>query len=259
MRVRTAFAFACLSGIALAACASTPDQRPQRVLFVGNSLTYYNDLPAKFAALAGDRAPRVETEMLAEGGASLRDRIADGSLAHTLESRRYDVVALQDFGGWPLCAATIPACEGGDASLRAAVALANRHGARPVWFGTWLSSRRGMQKPLSDEGRRIADAIGVDFADVGAALDDMPETDVRLRDDDGHPADAGSWVAAATLWHVAFPARPLPVAEPVACARERRGIPLQGNTPASSQAAGAQRCSRPATPLWKAIRAQQRR
>ncbi len=243
----------------LAACVSQPDDTPApRVLFVGNSLTYYNDLPAKFAAMQG-AAPvpsRIETEMLAEGGASLRDRIDDGSLARVLAAQRYDVVVLQDFGSWPLCPTTIPACEDGDASLREAVALARRHGARPLWFGTWLSSRRGMQQPLSTEGQRIASLIGVQFADIGGALEGMPDVGLPMREDDGHPADAGSWVAAAVLWQSAFPARPLPVAPPEACISNRRSKPLRGDVPASSQRTGPARCSRPASVLWDAIRAQ---
>lgn len=225
------------------------------MLFVGNSLTYYHDLPAKFAALAGDDGPRIDTDMLAEGGASLRDRVADGSLARALQAQRYDVMVLQDFGGWPLCATTIPACEDGDASLRAAVRLARAHGARPLWFGTWLSSRRGVQGPLSLEGRRVAKRIGVALADVGNALERMPDTGAPLREDDGHPAEAGSWVAAAVLWQAAFPARSLPVEAPEACGRERRGTALRGDVPASSQPAGDVRCNRPSSMLWQAIRA----
>ena len=46
---------------------------PLRVLFVGNSLTHTNDLPAVVATLARSRGTEIEYETIAPGGFSLED------------------------------------------------------------------------------------------------------------------------------------------------------------------------------------------
>ena len=47
-----------------------------RVLFVGNSYTYVNDLPATFADLARAGGQNVETGMIANGGETLAQHAA---------------------------------------------------------------------------------------------------------------------------------------------------------------------------------------
>ena len=46
-----------------------------RVLFIGNSYTYVNDLPGVFSKLADSGKHLVETGMLAQGGWSLADHV----------------------------------------------------------------------------------------------------------------------------------------------------------------------------------------
>src|SRR4051794_10679841 len=52
-----------------------------RVLFIGNSFTFVNNLPAVFAALGQANGFPIATQMLVKSGAALADRIADGSAA----------------------------------------------------------------------------------------------------------------------------------------------------------------------------------
>ena len=64
-----------------------------RVLFVGNSYTYVNDLPTMFATLSASGDHSVQTGMVASGGATLADhrgvrRHADGDRVGALEDRR---------------------------------------------------------------------------------------------------------------------------------------------------------------------------
>ena len=67
-----------------AAPAATPvAPKSLNVLFVGNSLTYGNDLPTTFETLYAATEPGtvVHTQMLAVGGAVLRDHLDTGHLA----------------------------------------------------------------------------------------------------------------------------------------------------------------------------------
>src|SRR5256712_3057541 len=67
-----------------------------RVLFIGNSYTYVNDLPAMFAGLARSGGHRVETAMVAEGGATLAEHAASAATSAAITSKKWDVVVLQE-------------------------------------------------------------------------------------------------------------------------------------------------------------------
>ena len=68
--------------------------QPLRVLFVGNSHTYTNDLPRIVAALATQRGVELETDRLAEPGVSLGDHLGARRLRRLLQ-RDWDWVVLQ--------------------------------------------------------------------------------------------------------------------------------------------------------------------
>src|SRR5262249_59875398 len=70
--------------------------RTARVLFIGNSYTYFNNLPAMFAALAASAGYDVQTEMVAPGGWRLKDHWEKGEGLALLRERRWDYVVLQE-------------------------------------------------------------------------------------------------------------------------------------------------------------------
>ena len=76
-----------VAGMQVPAGAMQPEAA-QRVLFVGNSLTYVGNLPATFAALANANDQRVHSAMIVQGGATLEQRVADGSVRQALASYR---------------------------------------------------------------------------------------------------------------------------------------------------------------------------
>jgi hypothetical protein len=81
---------------AAAAGAAGAQQRHLRVLFVGNSLTATNDLPATVAAIArGAGQTAIDVQMIAPGGYALEDHWAEGTALAALRTGRFDVVVLQ--------------------------------------------------------------------------------------------------------------------------------------------------------------------
>jgi len=68
---------------------------PKRILFVGNSLTYTNDLPALVVAAAAKKGIAVETGMLAYPDYALQDHWEDGKLQQLLSSEHFDFVVVQ--------------------------------------------------------------------------------------------------------------------------------------------------------------------
>ena len=70
-----------------------------RVLFVGNSLTYVGNLPATFSALARANGHAVDSYMVVAPGGTLTERVADGSATHALKQCRCTALILQERGG----------------------------------------------------------------------------------------------------------------------------------------------------------------
>ena len=70
--------------------------RPLRVLFVGNSLTATNDLPAAVRALAAEAGRRpVETRTVAPGGVSLEEHWRSTGAREALAEGPWDAIVLQ--------------------------------------------------------------------------------------------------------------------------------------------------------------------
>jgi len=65
------------------------------ILFVGNSLTYSNDLPALVKKAAFNQGYLIETDMLALPDYSLEDHWNDGQLQELLQNNKYDFVIIQ--------------------------------------------------------------------------------------------------------------------------------------------------------------------
>jgi len=123
-------------------CASLPHaQSPVHVLFVGNSLTYVGNLPAVLDGLASANGHRVQSDMIVEGGATLAQRVADGSVARALQEKRYDYVVLQERGGDAICSSSKPDyCPAAEMALRSLTQLARQRGATPILMGTYQTA-----------------------------------------------------------------------------------------------------------------------
>src|SRR5947208_15288789 len=111
-----------------------------RVLFIGNSYTYVNDLPAMFAELAQSGGHRVETGMVAVGGSTLGEHAASVATAAKLTSARWDLVVLQEQSQIP-SVDQLRQSEMYPAARRLADTI-YRHGDRPILFLTWLHRDR---------------------------------------------------------------------------------------------------------------------
>lgn len=65
------------------------------ILFVGNSLTYYNDLPQIVEAIASEDNISVSTTTLAYPNYAIVDHWADGQVQTLVQSGKYDYVVIQ--------------------------------------------------------------------------------------------------------------------------------------------------------------------
>lgn len=205
----------------VAAQAAPANVAPIRVLFVGNSLTYTNNLPRMVRAIAASQAggPAIETATYAIPGAELDDLWDDGHAAAALREGDWDVVVLQERGGLLSCVARStrdPECRRSDGAHRRFSELAREREARVLLLMTWPPSRgndlgnsvqlRKRAERLTDAYRLVATKLGggKEVAVVPAAATLYRFAGNRAAEDvlvDGiHPSVSSSLVMAAQLY-----------------------------------------------------------
>ncbi|MEM7289612.1 MAG: DUF4886 domain-containing protein, partial [Pseudomonadota bacterium] len=77
------------------------DTQPVRVLFVGNSLTFQNDMPSLVSKLAGSKGIFVVHDTVAAGGAKLSDHASNPKLADKIRETNWDFVVFQEQSQMP--------------------------------------------------------------------------------------------------------------------------------------------------------------
>jgi hypothetical protein len=177
--------------------------RPQtRVLMIGDSLTYYNDLPGLLQQFsAGESAP-IYLEQATAPLASLRFHWTRDKSVDRIRDGRFDFVILQDFSRKPV---TDP--DGALQSFLQFDAEIRKAGGKTIVFQNW--TRRGLQDDypaLLNTYHRIVEQTGARLAPIGAAWKRCAaeRPDITLLLDDRHPTDAGSYLAACVLYDVLY-------------------------------------------------------
>lgn len=197
--------------VLLAACATGRSNHPSlRVLFIGNSLTYVANLPAVFDTLASQSARPTHREMLVSGGATLSERLADGSAERALKSGAYDIVVLQERGGDFLGGFKPDSGKRADDALRELAALALRFHVRPMLLGTYQIDPR-FSRAIVDAETSAASRHSVTYIPVSdglqRAINEFPAG--HWFDEDGmHPGPDLALLEAVRLYQSLFDAAP---------------------------------------------------
>ncbi len=195
---------------------------PLRVLFLGNSYTYFNNAPEIFAVLARGALPdrQVEIQTVAIPGATLVSLWERSDARRVLRSSKWDYVVLQDQsqlgdglrdGKFVVNSPTLLHW-----GVRLFDAEVKRAGARTVLLLTWSRlSEPHQQGDLDYAYDSIARELGAILAPVGPAgqLARQRSPGLELYAKDGsHPSPAGSYLVACVLLTSLFPeaARDLP-------------------------------------------------
>jgi hypothetical protein len=192
------------------------------ILFVGNSLTSVNDLPATFKKFAAEspRHPDVEVRSIAPGGAFLYDHWKHGEALTILREQHPNFLVLQGQSTEPLSSP-----ENFNYYARLFKAEADRIQTKTVLFSTWArpmddpyykdtssgGSPIAMQTRLNKAYASLAQNIGATLAPVGVAWERAHEVapEIPLLDGSQHPSPAGTYLAAAVLFRAIFNASPL--------------------------------------------------
>lgn len=193
------------------------DAGVKRILFIGNSFTYYNDMPSIFASVAEGAGASVEVDSITKGSQTLTNWVnpenEDGAkLKAKLESGDYyDCIVIQEQSTRPLNNYSL--------FLSAAKTLVQmientQTDCKIYLYSTWgyakQAESRGITVPQMEAQLRsayenVAAETGAEVSYVGKAFSYVYENrkDINLynADDNMHPSYAGSYLAACV--HVA--------------------------------------------------------
>jgi hypothetical protein len=184
-----------------------------RVLFVGNSLTATNDLPAVVAEIARQAGRRLEYRTIAPGGYALEDHWNQGDARVALASAPWDVLVMQQGPS------ALPESQ---ANLREwatrFAAEARARGVRPALLTVWPESyRRSALPDVIASYRRAAAAARAELLPGGLGWRLAWRCDSRLPlygADGFHPSRLGTYTAALTVYGRLFRAPLLSLTPP---------------------------------------------
>jgi hypothetical protein len=185
-----------------------------RILFVGNSYTYVNDLPNRVVAIAESMGfePAVEVSTIAVGGAWLQDHADNPATMAEIEGGGWDFVVLQEQSYLPII---YPETFYAAAGTLATAALDG--GAAPALFETWARAEGNelysgdlagytpetMQAALRDAYTEASELTGAAYLPVGdtwelalAAYPEMP----LFGADGSHPSEHGTYLGACVIF-----------------------------------------------------------
>ena len=194
------------------------------ILFIGNSYTYFSDLPALFFSLCAANGHDVRVDSVTCGGRRLHENLNafcndfnpdddySKKISELVEENEYDVLFLQEQSCLPIVEPQM--------FLAGVVGLSTVIGAwRTILYATWgradgsdtLShygwTRESMTKGLYDAYCQAAEIAHAEVSPVGLCFAKIVEShpEIDLYDPDkSHPSYAGTCVAALSHYKTVF-------------------------------------------------------
>jgi lysophospholipase L1-like esterase len=200
-------------------------QQTLRILFIGNSYTFFNDMPRMVAEIASsdpNNPFKLEIKSVTQGGGRLPEQLKTGEGHHAIQSGRWDFVVLQEQSFWAVHPSTVAETTNAAAQW---TDLIREQNAKPVLYMTWprkpgsfwytdkdhafLKNSNFMYSAFHRETNRLATKLKAGVVPVGDywmyTLENHPGIDLYASDG-SHPSPSGSYLAAL-LFYRYFTAR----------------------------------------------------
>jgi hypothetical protein len=196
--------------VATLSFAQTTEPDTTRILFIGNSYTYFNSLPELVKGLSQEKLPAqvIETALISQGGMSLKRHWQNDKTLPAIRSGRWDYVVLQEQSKLGMAVMIDNDIYFGETDLffeyaRKFAAEIKTAGAKTVFFMTWsVRDRPEEQDILTYAYSTMAKEHGAILAPVGLVWEQVRANDkINLYVRDGsHPSALGSYLAATTIF-----------------------------------------------------------
>lgn len=203
-----------------------------RILFVGNSLTYVNDLPNIIAQLAKSRGFSIEYDSYAPGGYRLSQHASDPALMEKINQGKWDFVVLQEQSQMPALSQeqverdVYPYAQRLSQMIRQAnpkthvvfyMTMAQKDGDRQnMKIIPEVGTYEGMQDRINFSYTRMAQQNRGLLVPVGLVWKNVRQgkTALELYSDDRHPNITGSYLAACVFFTALFKENPIGLPHP---------------------------------------------
>jgi len=188
---------------------SVPSSSPgMRVLFLGSSLTYANDMPYIVQALARAAGEALQVTVIAQGGASLEEHWNHGGTMRKVRDGGWNVVVLQQGPS-----STPENRRNLREMTRRFAEPIGKAGARPALYMVWPSADRlAYFDDVRDSYALAAEDVGGMLMPAGEAWRAVWRRDPQaplFKRDGVHPSPAGSFAAALSIFGILYGRSPV--------------------------------------------------
>ncbi|WP_232457103.1 SGNH/GDSL hydrolase family protein [Polaribacter sp. SA4-12] len=176
----------------------------QKILFVGNSLTYSNNLPDILEDIANKSGIEIKTKSLCFANYAIADHLNEGKLHKTLSKKKYDYVVVQQGPSSQLEGKKMLIDDG-----RILKKVCDKYNTKLVYFMVWTSKKWYHTLDLVIENHKIAakqnNALLFPVGKVWKEYNKHKNVEYLYSLDGFHPSKAGSFLAALTMFHRLYP------------------------------------------------------
>ena len=211
--------------------AAAGNAQKTQILWLGNSFTYTNNLPAMFQSLALSGGDTVTFDSYAPGGYTLMQHAQDTNDLHKINSAKWDYVIIQaqsqepSFPNGQVASQTLPY-----AHVLDSLVLANDSCTKVVYYMTWgkkygdagncssypvICTFDGITQRLRESYLEMGNANHALVSPVGMAWYASWHTDSLINlwaSDNNHPNIVGSYLAACVFYGTIFRKSPVGLA-----------------------------------------------
>ena len=175
--------------------AQSKEQKAIRVLFVGNSFTYFFNLPQVVSAMAKGQGIEIITRQSTVGGSTLEEHWKELKGTRTrklLDSLQWDYVVLNNH--------SLITVNGPNEFMEYStkfIELIRSKGAQPIIMQTWgYKSNPLLIRPINEEYKKLVQTTKVDMVPAGELFMEARKwrPDLELFQDDKHPSSNGTYL-----------------------------------------------------------------
>ena len=232
--------YSVISGFLLLGCHTQPteshadlpikaksSQKNIKVLFLGNSYTYYNALPKVFAKLSSLNGKKAVVKTVARGGMRLSNHSKNESVESLIQRESFDWIVLQEQSTTPLTDQNQMY-----EAIRALHKVSKPRRSNLLLFLIWarkyaknlnvklgdqryfdrFATSEDAQRELTRIHKAIADEINCEIAPVGNVWQEVHNKNHRLHlweSDRSHPTKVGSYITAMVFYASIYNALPI--------------------------------------------------
>ena len=192
----------------LFSCLAGQDKNKENILFIGNSFTFYWNLPLVVEAMANERNYNFDITQSTASGSSLKDHWFENDELKSktlITTGRYDRVVLQDYSLNPLQNLVESQIYFTDF-----IELVKTNNGKAYIFATWMykgisNNNYDVVDPIQDALQPVADKTGAVMVPIDQAFRTLQKRHPNIpifMSDNKHPSPVGTYLAACVYFRI---------------------------------------------------------